>query len=97
MPTTGSRDVFYAAVVQGADLCLDDLDAEKVKPYVPDWYRKAIGAKGMVLLPLVVNKKALGLIYADAERAETLRFRPDELSLLKTLRNQAVLAIRQKS
>jgi len=97
VPTTGSRDVFYAAVVQGADLCLEDLDAEKVKPYVPDWYRKAIGAKGMVLLPLVVNKKALGLIYADAERAETLRFRPDELSLLKTLRNQAVLAIRQKS
>jgi serine/threonine protein kinase len=97
MPTSGPRDIFYAAVGQGADLCLDDLDAEKVRPYVPAWYRGSIGAKGIVLLPIIINKKAVGLIYADAERSETLKFKPEELSLLKTLRNQAVLAIRQKS
>jgi hypothetical protein len=97
LPTSGARDIFYAAVGQGADLCLDDLDSPKVSAYVPAWYRKAIGAKGMVLLPVIINKKTVGLIYADADRAETLSFRPEELSLLKTLRNQAVLAIRQKT
>jgi serine/threonine protein kinase len=97
LPTTGTRDIFYAAVGQGADLCLNDLDSAKVSPYVPAWYRKSIGAKGMVLLPVIINKKTVGLIYADADRAETLSFRTEELSLLKTLRNQAVLAIRQKT
>ncbi|MBS0336601.1 MAG: protein kinase [Proteobacteria bacterium] len=97
LPTSGPRDIFFAAVGQGADLCLDNLDSPKVSAYVPAWYRKAIGAKGMVLLPVIINKKTVGLIYADADRAETLSFRPEELSLLKTLRNQAVLAIRQKT
>ena len=59
--------------------------------------RKSIGAKGMVLLPVIINKKTVGLIYADADRAETLSFKTEELSLLKTLRNPAVLAIRQKT
>ncbi len=97
LPTNGSRDIFYAAVTQGADLCLDDLDSAKVSTYVPAWYRTTIGAKGMVLLPVIINKKTVGLIYADADRPETLSFKTEELSLLKTLRNQAVLAIRQKS
>jgi hypothetical protein len=97
LPMSGKRDVFYAAIGQGADLCLDDLDADKVKAYVPAWYRKSIGAKGMVLLPVSVNRSIVGLIYADSDKSETLRFKPEELSLLKTLRNQVVLAIRQKS
>jgi hypothetical protein len=97
MPSSGARDVFYPAVVQGADLCLADLDAEKVRPYVPQWYRQALGAKGMVLLPVIVAKKTVGLIYADSEQPGALHFNPEELSLLKTLRNQAILAIRQKT
>ena len=48
-------------------------------------------------MPVIVNKKTVGLIYADSDRAETLSFKTEELSLLKTLRNQAVLAIRQKT
>lgn len=97
LPADGRRDVFYAAIGQGADLCLEDLDSEKLRAYVPAWYREAIGARGMVLLPVRVNNTTVGLIYADSDRCATLRFEPEELSLLKTLRNQAVLAIRQKS
>jgi HD-like signal output (HDOD) protein len=97
MPLTGARDVFYAAVTQGVDLCIEDIDSDKVKPYIPKWYREAIRSKGMVLLPIVVNKKPIGLIYADAEVSSALQFKPDELNLLKTLRNQAVLAARSKS
>jgi GAF domain-containing protein len=37
------------------------------------------------------------MLYADADAAGRLNFKPDELALLKTLRNQAVLAIRQHS
>lgn len=94
-PLGGARDIFYAAVVLGADLCIEDMNSEKVRAHVPQWYRDAIGARGMVLLPIVNRKKTLGLIYADSSNPATLHFSAEELGLLKTLRNQAVLAMRQ--
>ena len=55
-----------------------------------------MSARGMVLFPIMVDGRLLALIYGDVENAERLRFKPEELNLLKTLRNQAVLAVRQK-
>lgn len=49
------------------------------------------------LLPVVVNKIAIGLIYADMQDAKTLQITPKQLSMLRTLRNQVVLAIKQKT
>ncbi len=95
VPLAGARDLFYAAAVLGNDLCIEDMQGEKVRSHVPDWYRKSIGARGMVLLPIVNRKRTLGLIYADSESPEILRFSAEELGLLRTLRNQALLAMRQ--
>jgi HD-like signal output (HDOD) protein len=97
VPLDGARDLFYAASVMGADLCIQDVESDKVRPHVPAWYRKAIGARGMVLLPIVDRKRTVGLIYADSNSPATLHFSAEELGLLKTLRNQAVLAMRQHS
>jgi eukaryotic-like serine/threonine-protein kinase len=94
-PVDGSRDIFYAAVVMGVDLCIEDLESPKVKPHIPEWYRKAIDARGMLLLPIVNRKRTLGLIYADSDSSATMHFSAEEMGLLKTLRNQAVLAMRQ--
>jgi serine/threonine protein kinase len=96
-PLQGPRDLFYAAVTMGADLCIDDLSSDKVRQHVPAWYRDAIGARGIVLLPIVNKKRTIGLIYADSDAPATLRFNAEELGLLKTLRNQALLAMRQLS
>jgi hypothetical protein len=38
----------------------------------------------------------VGLFYADKQQANTLKLSEQQLSLLRTLRNQAVLAIKQK-
>jgi HD-like signal output (HDOD) protein len=97
VPLHGNRDLFYAAVVMGADLCIDDLESDKIRPHVPQWYKAAIGARGIVLLPIVNKKRTLGLIYADSDSPAVLRFSAEELSLLKTLRNQALLAMRQST
>jgi len=97
IPLAASKDVFYAALNKGADICIEDRDAEKIRAYIPDWYRKAVSARGFILFPVVVGKKPLALIYADSDDARTLRLADSELNLLKTLRNQAILAIRQKS
>ncbi len=95
LPLHGDRDLFYAATVMGVDLCVTDLDAEKVRAHVPDWYRRELGARGLVLLPIAQKKRTVGLIYGDSASAATLHFSAEELGLLKTLRNQAVLAMRQ--
>jgi HD-like signal output (HDOD) protein len=97
VPLDGARDLFYAASVMGADLCIQDVESDKVRPHVPAWYRSAIGARGLVLLPIVDRKRTVGLIYADSNSPTTLHFSSEELGLLKTLRNQAVLAMRQHS
>jgi HD-like signal output (HDOD) protein len=97
VPLEVSKDVFYGAISKSADICIEDCDAERVRPYIPAWYRNAVNARGFVLFPVIVNKKPVALIYADHEEAGRLQFADGELNLLKTLRNQAILAIRQKS
>jgi eukaryotic-like serine/threonine-protein kinase len=97
VPLNGPRDIFYAAISQGADLCIEDIDVDKIRPHVPDWFRELIHTRGLVLFPIMVNHRPVALIYADTDLAEALQFQPEELNLLKTLRNQAVLAIKQKS
>lgn len=97
VPIGGSRDVFQAAIANGADILIDDVDAETIRAHVPDWFRKLVPARSFALFPIVINKKPIGLLYGDANAAGRLQIPPDELALLKTLRNQAVLAIKQHS
>jgi hypothetical protein len=97
VPLAVSKDVFYAAISKSADICIEDRESEKIRAYIPEWYRQAVGARGFVIFPVMVNKKPVALIYADGDTPAKLRFGEGELNLLKTLRNQAILAIRQKS
>jgi serine/threonine protein kinase len=88
-------DVFFAALTRNADILITDVDDPKIASRVPDWYRSAVGARTFIVFPLVVNEKPFGLIYADAERSGQIDISPNVLKLLRTLRNQAVLAIKQ--
>ena len=88
-------DVFFAALTRNADILITDVDDPKIASRIPDWYRSAVGARTFIVFPLVVNEKPFGLIYADAERAGQIELSPNVLKLLRTLRNQAVLAIKQ--
>ena len=97
VPLAVSKDVFYGAISKSADICIEDRDSERVRAYIPAWYRDAVQARGFVLFPVIVNRKPMALIYADHEEAGRLRFADGELNLLKMLRNQAILAIQQKS
>ena len=46
VPLNGPRDIFYASISQGADLCLADIDVEKIRPHVPQWFRDLIKTRG---------------------------------------------------
>jgi GAF domain-containing protein len=62
---------------------------------IPDWYRNAFFARAFLLFPIIVQDKAFAMIYAGAARANSVTIKEDEIKLLRTLRNQAVLAARQ--
>jgi len=96
IPLTAAKDVFHAAISQGADIYIDDVNGEKIRDHVPEWYRKGIAAQSLALFPVIVNRKPVGMFYGDSSHARALRFGAEELSLLKTLRNQAVLAIKSQ-
>ncbi|MDP3742811.1 MAG: HDOD domain-containing protein [Methylotenera sp.] len=89
-------DVFHLAMSKGADLLLEDITAENVTDKIPSWYKQAVSSQSFLLLPVMVNSKPIGLFYADVEHANTMQVSTKQLSLLRTLRNQSVLAIKQK-
>lgn len=94
-PLTYTPDVFHAALSKGVDILISDINDPKIKERIPDWYRKSIAAQTFVLFPLNIKNVPVALIYADKETAGEIVMPENELSLLRTLRNQAVLAIKQ--
>lgn len=89
-------DVFHLAVEKGVDIVIENVEAGTIADKIPSWYSGLVEAKSFILLPVTINKKTIGLIYADMAHANTLKLSEKQLSLIRTLRNQAVLAIKQK-
>ncbi len=96
VPLSGNRDAFLPALTPGTDVLIDDVDGERVREHIPAWYRRAVTSRSLLLLPVVVGGQTLGLFYGDKDTPLALAPHSPELEMLKTLRNQAVLAIRQK-
>ncbi len=91
----GQPDVFLVALQNNADILISDIDDPKIATRIPAWYRQHVAARTFVLFPVVVKGKPVGLIYADRPHPGDITIPEKALSLLKSLRNQAVLAIRQ--
>ena len=91
----GQPDVFLVALQNNADILISDIDDPKIATRIPTWYRQHVAARTFVLFPIIVKGKPVGLIYADRPQPGDITIPEKELSLLKSLRNQAVLAIRQ--
>lgn len=95
VPLTEASDLFGAVCLKGIDTHIRDASASNVARRLPGWYLRDVHASSFLLLPLQVDGKTFGLIYADRAEADATGLRDQELALLKTLRNQAVMAFRQ--
>ncbi len=91
-----SRDIFNIALRKESEVYVKDVKLPHIKPHIPKWYLESIRAETLLILPLIVNNTPLGIIYADNYKAGCLNVEPQQLTLLKTLRNQAVMAVKQK-
>ena len=92
--TAYSVDVFHGALKNAVDVYIADSTSEKISADIPAWYKQISTAGSFLLFPLVINKRPVGLIYADHAEPHGLDIDKKMLNLLKSLRNQIVLAVR---
>jgi serine/threonine protein kinase len=96
-PLAFTPDIFHAALSKGVDILISDTNDPKIAARIPAWFRQGVNAGTFVIFPLCIKTKPVALIYAECETAGEIVISEKELSLLRTLRNQAVLAIKQAS
>ncbi|HET8870801.1 MAG TPA: HDOD domain-containing protein [Aquabacterium sp.] len=94
-------DIFSAVCLKNLDTLIADASKPAVSSRLPEWFKDHVQAPTFLLLPMVIKRGTqdivLGLIYADKGRAGELKIDERELSLLRTLRNQAVMAFKQSA
>jgi hypothetical protein len=91
-----SEDVFNIALSEDQDVLINDAWDERISQRIPAWYRNLTSAGSFILIPITVMKMPIGMIYADKEKADEIAVTPSMLRYIKTLRNQALLAIKQR-
>jgi HD-like signal output (HDOD) protein len=91
----GVPDVFAAVVAKGMDTLIHDARSASISARLPAWYGGQAGAASFLLLPLLNKGVPFALIYADTAEPGALALGERELSLVRTLRNQALMAFRQ--
>jgi eukaryotic-like serine/threonine-protein kinase len=96
IPLAFTADVFHVAVSKNADLLITDTKADTISSRIPKWYSEKIGARSFLLLPISMNNRAVAVIYAD-KHDRALQLTQQTLGLVKALRNQITLALRQKN
>jgi GAF domain-containing protein len=91
----GGRDLFSLILAREVDVLVSDASAAKIRAHLPAWFREHFDAQSFIVLPLRIRQRPVAMIYAEAAAADGIRVSQEALALLRTLRNQALLAIRQ--
>jgi len=97
IPLNTAKDIFQVALCKPADLVIRDLDTPELATVVPSWYRSHIDkAIYVILLPIIVNMKPIGLFYAEGEKKHLGKISGGQLKYLTILRDAAVVALKQR-
>lgn len=102
-PAGGSLDLFGMLCLKGVDIMIEDASVATIASRLPAWFTSKVQAPTFLLLPLVMKgngpqkETVIGFIYADKAKAGAISLSEHELSLLRTLRSQAVMAFKQAS
>lgn len=89
------HNLFTVVCNKGLDTLIHDASTPSVHKSLPLWYRQHLNAATFVLLPLQLKGVCIGLLYADKSEPNSIALDDKSLALLKTLRNQALMALRQ--
>lgn len=89
-----SLDLFSTVCLNGVDTMISDATETRIAQRLPAWYLSQVHAPTFMLLPLVLKGKPFGMIYADKAEKGVLPLDEQALALLRSLRNQAIIAFR---
>ncbi len=97
IPVGGEKDIFNIAITKHSDLIIKDVDAPDIGSFIPPWFRRVVTDPSyVILLPLTVGEKIIGLYYLEGARSGFQDISKGQLNYLRILRDQTVMAIRQQ-
>lgn len=92
-----AADVFHLSLTNKADVFIQDVTSSKAASSMPAWFKEALPDVGaFILLPLVFNGRAVGLIYADWQTGASGLVEPSELSSMGMLRDHLMKALAKR-
>ncbi len=93
-PEAYAADVFHLSLANKADVFIQEVTSGTAASSIPTWFREALpDVDTFILLPLVFNNRAIGLIYADWRIGATSLVEPSELSSMGMLRDYLIKAL----
>jgi HD-like signal output (HDOD) protein len=91
-----AEDLFNRILAHEVDVLIADSREPKVRQRLPAWYTDGFDAPNFLVMPLRLKGSPIAMIYVDADEPGRLAITPQLFALLRTLRNQALLAIKQR-
>ena len=90
-------DIFNMALSKPSDLVIKDITTPDIKPLLPSWYSGRVSEDiFVIILPIIINKNPIGLFYIEGEKRTFGKITSEDLKYLTLLRDQTVLAVKQK-
>lgn len=93
VPLPGGTDLFSLLCRHGKAALISDAADPVVWRTLPVWFTQKVGARTFVLLPMVHQGVAQGLVYADRQMAGSLVLNEREFALLETVRDQLLATL----
>lgn len=91
----GQKNVFSVSLQKGVDVYIADVNDKKMHEDLPKWFFRQTDAGSFVLFPLVLKGRTIGFIYGEYARSNQMQLEAKLFNLIKSLRNQMILALRQ--
>lgn len=92
-----SNDLFGMSILKQKDLVVKNIDDPEMKKLLPEWYRTRVSPRiFVILLPITIGNKPIGLFYIEGDREGFGKIAGSHFNYLKIIRDQTVVAIRQK-
>lgn len=96
-PDSASSDLFSIALKKDVDLAISDATDPKIVNSLPNWHKRLLpDTKSFMVLPLVVQNKPIGLIYADRSIVASEGVTASEMKLIKALKANILVAFRNR-
>jgi HD-like signal output (HDOD) protein len=89
-------DLFSLALSKASDIGIDHAADPGIQKAIPGWFGRIISAPAFALFPVVIHKRPTALIYVDRGQSGRV-IDSGQLNYMRILRNQAVMAIKQKA